>query len=197
ASRKLGFDLKRSLAAIEEWTDKTPAVAIIGGGNHCANTPLQEAPNDSRKNKPAPFFVEHTPSRSPSPRGTAPFSSPPIDALTAEGIDGRLGFVPSSSTTQACASKRGEYESSQAGSAGSLAGVAVGMCDEDLKEMLKKQPRMVPELRTKEHFREFFQGMGAERMERLLRGAYEDLPPDQIDKKVKKRFGLVRDKLAW
>ncbi|CAB1099920.1 unnamed protein product [Ectocarpus sp. CCAP 1310/34] len=301
ASRKLGFDLKRSLAAIEEWTDKTPAGAIIGGGNHCANTPRQEAPNDSRKNQPAPFFVEHTPSLSPSPRGTAPFSSPPvksnslavreskgggclssavisdssmmpqtidhrsrakatvvpdiigiartddgdddgdddgepvlsvaaaraalgmskgltaaatsttprsgrawvaptpaeIDALTAEGIDGRVGLVPSSSATQACASKRNEYESRQAGSAGSLAGVAVGMCDEDLKEMLKKQPRMVPELRTKEHFREFFQGMGAERMERLLRGAYEDLSPDQVGKKVKKRLGLVGDKLAW
>ncbi|CAN0467478.1 unnamed protein product [Ectocarpus sp. 8 AP-2014] len=188
----LGFDLKRSLAAIEEWTDKAPAAAIIGGGNHGANTPRQEAPNDRRKNQPAPFFVEHTPSPSPSARGTAP-----IDALTAEGIDGRVGLVPSSSSaTQACASKRGECRSSQAGSTGSSAGVGLGMCDEDLKEMLKKQPRMVPELRTKEHFREFFQGMGAERMERLLRGAYEDLPPDQIDKKVKKRLGLVGDKLA-
>lgn len=301
ASRMLGFDLKMSLAAIEEWTDKAPAAAIIGGGNHCANTTRQEAPNNRRKNQSAPFFVEHTPSPSPSARGTAPFSSPTvksnllaggeseggglssaamsdssmmpqtihpraraketvvpdiiaiartddsgddgdddgeeavisvaaaraalgiskgvtaaatsttprsgrawvaptpaeIDALTAEGIDGRVGLVPSSSATLACASKPCEYGSSQAGSAGSSAGVAVGMCDEDLKEMLEKQPRMVPELRTKEHFREFFQGMGAERMERLLRGAYEDLPPDQVDKKVKKRLGLVGDKLAW
>ncbi|CAN0194138.1 unnamed protein product [Ectocarpus sp. 6 AP-2014] len=297
ASRMLGFDLKRSLAAIEEWTDKAPAAAIIGGGNHCANTPRQEAPYDRRKNRPAPFFVEHTPSPSPSTRGTAPFSSSPvksnllagreseggvglsstvisdsrmmpqtidprarakatvvpdiiasaqtddsdegeavlsvaaaraalgiskgvtaatltcttprsgrawvaptpaeIDALTGEGIHGCVGLVPSSSATQACASKRCEYGSRQAGSAGPSAGVAVGMCDENLKEMLKKQPRMVPELRTKEHFREFFQGMGAERMERLLRGAYEDLPPDQVDKKVKKRLGLVGDKLAW
>lgn len=72
------------------------------------------------------------------------------------------------------------------------------MSDEELKGMLKQQPRMVPELRTKESFREFFQGMEAERMSRLLRGAYEgNLPADQVDKKVKKRLGLVGDILAW
>eukprot|EP00903_Cladosiphon_okamuranus_P011960 g11233.t1 len=77
-------------------------------------------------------------------------------------------------------------------------GVAVGMSDEELKGMLKQQPRMVPELRTKESFREFFQGMEAERMGRLLREAYEgNLPADQVDKKVKKRLGLVNDILAW
>eukprot|EP00752_Nemacystus_decipiens_P003028 g2808.t1 len=79
-----------------------------------------------------------------------------------------------------------------------LPGAAVGMSDEKLQGMLKQQPRMVPELRTKESFREFFQGMEAERMSRLLRGAYEgNLPADQVDKKVKKRLGLVGDMLAW
>lgn len=71
------------------------------------------------------------------------------------------------------------------------------MPDEALQCMLRRQPRTVPELRTKESFREFFQGMGEERMGRLLRGAYEgSLPADEVDRKVDKRLGLVGDLLA-
>lgn len=76
-------------------------------------------------------------------------------------------------------------------------GSAVGMSDEELRCMLRRQPRTVPELRTKDSFREFFQGMPEERMGRLLRGAYEgSLPADEVDKKVDKRLGLVGDLLA-
>lgn len=79
-----------------------------------------------------------------------------------------------------------------------IVGLGVSMSDEALTSMLQRQPRTVPELRTKESFREFFVGMDAERMDRLLRGAYEGtLPADEVDRKVEKRLGLVGDVLAW
>lgn len=94
--------------------------------------------------------------------------------------------------------KRASVEATASTRAACPPGIAVGMSDEDLKGMLQKQPRLVSELRTKESFREFFQGMEAERMGRLLRGAYEgSVPADQVDKKIKKRLGLVGDILAW
>ncbi len=107
----------------------------------------------------------------------------------------------SSSSSRSCSGRKergAEGARSTRTTATAPAGMAVSMSDEDLKDMLKQQPRLVPELRTKESFREFFQGMEAERMSRLLRGAYEgNLPADQVDKKVKKRLGLVGDRLAW
>lgn len=141
-----------------------------------------------------------------------------IDAITGKANDftGRKGTMTTTTSTDnrrkqrrtSSKGKEGEGSIRRAGSAsattaatatkGALPGIAVGMSDEILKYMLKQQPRRVPELRTKESFRDFFQGMEAERMDRLLRGAYEEsLPADQVDKKVKKRLGLVGDILAW
>lgn len=76
-------------------------------------------------------------------------------------------------------------------------GLAVGMPDEALTSMLRRQPRTVPELRTKDSFRDFFKGMEAGRMDRLLRGAYGgSLHPKEVERKVEKRLGLVGDMLA-
>lgn len=76
-------------------------------------------------------------------------------------------------------------------------GLALGMPDEVLEEMLRRHPRAVPEIRTKGSFREFFRGMETERMKRLLKGAYEGtLPAGEVERKMKKRLGLVADFLT-
>lgn len=97
--------------------------------------------------------------------------------------------------------RQGENEASDSGSKSlsstTSSGLALGMPDEVLEKMLRRHPRTVPEIRTKGSFREFFRGMKAERMRRLLRGAYEGtLPAGEVERKVKKRLGLVADFLA-
>lgn len=117
-----------------------------------------------------------------------------IDAIVNGGhIGGRKGGKTKTGGTRRTARRRSSTLLMSAES-----GLAVGMSDEALEGMLRRQPRTVPELRTKESFREFFQGMGAERMGRLLRGAYQGaLPADEVDRKVEKRLELVGDVLAW
>ncbi|CAM9456300.1 unnamed protein product, partial [Hapterophycus canaliculatus] len=311
ASRMLGFDLRKSLAAIEEWTDKAPTATKTGSGG--GGTPRQGETKPGGRHRPAPFFIEHSPESRTIPAPFSPFDPhnfarrnaddgslesdtradgkipierhnltmsergsaarvkgrivskmtsragaggsdgvvgdddegeavlsvaearaalgiskgvtpearaitnttplfgcaravPPtaeIDATTAEGRKGfgLVDIAAAASTTSPRATRapgRTAAEAAPSPGAACSLGTAVGMSDEDLKGMLQKQPRTVPELRTKESFREFFQGMEAERMGRLLRGAYEgSLPADQADKKVKKRLGLVCDMLAW
>lgn len=137
-------------------------------------------------------------------RGFARRPSPgEIDGLLREGQGGHASTMPSgksigssSSSRSSVKTKRRESKTSSSAPSPSP-GAAVGMSDEALRCMLRRQPRTVPELRTKESFREFFQGMGEERMGRLLRGAYEgSLPADEVDRKVDKRLGLVGDLLA-
>lgn len=95
-------------------------------------------------------------------------------------------------------SRRRTNESSASKQWNKLEGLAMGMSDEVLEGMLRRQPRTVPELRTKDNFRYFFRGMEAGRMDRLLRKAYDGtLPPGEVDKKVEKRLGLVGDMLSW
>ncbi|CAM9471048.1 unnamed protein product, partial [Choristocarpus tenellus] len=79
-----------------------------------------------------------------------------------------------------------------------MLGPAVGMQDDELLHMLSMQPKSVPELRTRDSFRGFFRGMPADRMSRLLRGAFEGaLPPEEAERKVEKRINLVNDMLVW
>ncbi|CAM9264393.1 unnamed protein product [Discosporangium mesarthrocarpum] len=73
------------------------------------------------------------------------------------------------------------------------------MTDETLQDMLRRQPKTVPQLRTRDSFRCFFQGVEVGRMRRLLHGAYSGgtLTPGEVEKKVEKRIGLVSDMLVW
>lgn len=118
-----------------------------------------------------------------------------VDAIaeseqTARGDRGTLGIGTSGSKATDRGTRR---RSSKA-----VSGLAVGMSDEALESMLRQPPRSVPELRTKDNFRDFFRGMDAGRMSRLLRGAYEGtLSADEMDIKVEKRIGLVGDMLVW
>ena len=118
-----------------------------------------------------------------------------IDGLLVEG-EGHASTIPGGKSVGSSV-KSNTRESKNVSSTSAPPGVAVGMSDEALRCMLRRQPKTVPELRTKESFREFFQGMGEERMGRLLRGAYEgSLPADEVDRKVDKRLGLVADLLV-
>jgi hypothetical protein len=63
--------------------------------------------------------------------------------------------------------------------------------DEELIELLRKKPKHVPEMKTKDSFRRFFSQMTKERLQRLLETAYDNLDPAEQSKKVKKRMALV------
>lgn len=305
ASRMLGFDLRKSLAAIDEWTGKAPMTVKDGSSCGVSNQMLKES---GRK---IPFLVEHSKDATPYSNNSENFSgkmgrgvlreksacfeggstseklkakdstevmtsftssayhtgigdsddddgseeeavlsvaearaalgiSKKTAAATATILDrsssadvrlSKAGHISSAARAGSCtrrplladidtsaafdrnpaaaplAYKKGDKDEGWGANRNKNAttpalsrssGRAVGMSDEALERMLRRQPRTVPELRTKDSFREFFQGMEAERMGRLLRGAYEGtLPADELDKKVQKRLGLVGDKLEW
>jgi hypothetical protein len=63
--------------------------------------------------------------------------------------------------------------------------------DEELIELLRKKPKHVPEMKTKDSFRQFFSCMKRERLQHLLATAYNDLELAEQNKKVKKRMELM------
>ena len=75
---------------------------------------------------------------------------------------------------------------------GSLLGLGEGarMSDVDLVIMLKRPPKATPALRTKSSYQDFFRGIEADRMRRLLEEAYEDLGGDGVEK-VEKRLKML------
>jgi len=75
-------------------------------------------------------------------------------------------------------------------------GEALLLDDTFLVDMLRKPPKHVPQLRTRDGFRQFFAGMSVARMEFLLCQAYADREPEEAEKRVKKRMALVLDVLV-
>ena len=73
---------------------------------------------------------------------------------------------------------------------------ALAIDDATLVGMLMRPPKHVPQLRTREAFREFFSGMPARRMEALLCHAYEGRGHEEMGEKVRKRMELLRDVLT-
>lgn len=73
----------------------------------------------------------------------------------------------------------------------SKSGKANFMDDNELISMLKKKPKRVKVLRTRESFQDFFSGMAAKRMHFLLTCAFEELPEDKRAEKISKRLSLV------
>ena len=61
------------------------------------------------------------------------------------------------------------------------------MSDKALVGLLRRKPKEVEQMRTRNSFKIFFRGMERERMERLLRTAYGDLGEEMCEVKVKKR----------
>jgi len=74
--------------------------------------------------------------------------------------------------------------------------LAISFPDSDLIDMLKKPPKTIPEMRTKDRFRSFFTGFPASRLQSLLMSAFDDLDADQQQKKVSKRIKMVEDVLV-
>jgi len=70
-------------------------------------------------------------------------------------------------------------------------GAACLMQDVELVAMLRQKPKYVPEMRTKDEFRRFFEGMGKQRAEKLFSKAYETLSDNEMEAKVKKRLTLL------
>ena len=64
--------------------------------------------------------------------------------------------------------------------------------DQELLDLLKKKPKYVPELRTKESFRRYFGGMTEKRLSNLLSQAYMHLDGEDGQQKVQKRLTLMK-----
>ena len=62
--------------------------------------------------------------------------------------------------------------------------------------MLRQKPKNVPQLHSRDAFRRFFGGMPSDRMRRLLRQAYSELPQEEREEKVDKRLELLQGVLS-
>ena len=72
-------------------------------------------------------------------------------------------------------------------------GPAVQMSDIELIAMLQRPPKLVPQLRTKTGYIEFFKGMNYNRMQKLLETAYDGLSEEERLEKVDKRLKLLSE----
>jgi hypothetical protein len=63
------------------------------------------------------------------------------------------------------------------------------MTDGFLVEILRKRPKDVENLRTREGFKQFFTGTPKKRMEMLLMSAFENF--EDRDDRIRRRMGLV------
>jgi len=70
-------------------------------------------------------------------------------------------------------------------------GAALNMSDDELIVMLKKSPKEVKQLHSRDAFRKFFQGFPSGRIEGLLREANAGKEPEEIEKKIAKRLKLL------
>jgi hypothetical protein len=172
---QLGFDIQLSLSAIDKWTDLSEL-------SRRKQKKLVEAAQKKQKEasllaskpcilSPSPLYVEDDVDEADDQDVTQALqeTQPQVQPTVAEDL------VRKSAVFR-------EYSQQDVG-------VGVGMCDEDLVEMLKKPPKHVPELKTRDSFRNFFKGCCAVRMRSLLEQACED------EKKVSRRFELVKDVL--
>lgn len=78
----------------------------------------------------------------------------------------------------------------------SATGPALDMSDQELVAMLRRPPKHVPQLRTRDGFRRFFAGMPQAHMRALLQHAYDDREAADAAKRVAKRMDLVADLLT-
>ncbi len=64
------------------------------------------------------------------------------------------------------------------------------MTDAQLVELLRKRPKTVPQLQTRQGFQRFFAGVAAARMRRLLAEAFADV--DDAHDRVERRMELLQ-----
>jgi hypothetical protein len=89
------------------------------------------------------------------------------------------------------AGSRDELEGISAANSDDEEGEANMQTDEELIELLRKKPKHVPCMKTKDSFRQFFSCMKRERLHKLLTTAYDNLDAAEQNKKVKKRMDLM------
>ena len=65
------------------------------------------------------------------------------------------------------------------------------MSDDTLIDMLRKPPKEVEQLHSRDAFRKFFNGFPQDRIEGLLREANAGKSEEEIEKKVAKRMKLL------
>jgi len=71
-------------------------------------------------------------------------------------------------------------------------GGAGNYSDSELVAMLRLKPKEVPQMRTRNSFKKFFNGMPRKKLEMLLRRAYSDLGDQELsDSKVQKRIAMM------
>lgn len=71
------------------------------------------------------------------------------------------------------------------------------MSDAELIDLLKQPPKVVPMLRTKTSFQDFFRGIEAHRFRKLLQCAYDDIyDKTERESKIKRRMELMEDVFA-
>lgn len=73
-------------------------------------------------------------------------------------------------------------------------GGALSMSDAELVSMLRKKPKHVPQLQTRQGFQRFFAGVEHRRMAALLAQAYSDMPDAEV--RVQKRLALLREVMS-
>ena len=87
--------------------------------------------------------------------------------------------------------KAGDAKKKKVKKAGGEVGKAVAMDDAALLDMLKKPPKDVPEIYSKDAFRKFFNGFPRDRIESLLTQANAGKSEEEIAKKVGKRMKVL------
>jgi len=87
--------------------------------------------------------------------------------------------------------KAGDAKKKKVKKAGGEVGKAVAMDDAALLDMLKKPPKDVPEIHSKDAFRKFFNGFPRDRIESLLTQANAGKSEEEIAKKVGKRMKVL------
>ena len=77
------------------------------------------------------------------------------------------------------------------GDSGVTQGDACSLSDDVLIGMLRQPPKEVPEMHSRDAFRNFFEGMDKKKMETLLRTSNAGKTPEEIEAKVAKRMKLL------
>ena len=114
-------------------------------------------------------------------------------AMEMRGRDGQSGTQPS---TTASGPPRAAVDHDTLGASGvstprSCEEDATTLSDKEIVHLLRKKPKHVPHLRTRQGYRRFFSAVPKARMQRLLSAAYADLSQKDRRKKVSKRMALL------
>jgi len=73
-------------------------------------------------------------------------------------------------------------------------GTAISMADKEIINLLKMKPKNVPEFKTRNGFKRFFEGMDQARIINLLQEAYQDIDEIKRNEKIQSRLDILLQK---